>query len=302
MKQNKNMMDNIHKKSLILTLFFGCTLQIEATTANFPLNQLCNTQNSGIFLPEMLVSPFWIHLICTCLILALSMLLVRIYLIGRKKKKLNDRLVHYMKTVLDFQKALKLIKGSLDDIAWDENLTESQKSKIHLAIWSTTNLQDKIANLAGQELGHTSGKNNLLKNAIGSNMETLKSLDNSFETCDYDGLPGKETQHDLVFMEKLITILKNNIEDNHFTIDTLSQKIGMSRSSLYHKIKNITGLPPADFIRIYRLEKAKEILKTHQFSISEVAYKTGFSDVKYFRTVFKKVYETTPGHYSKEEE
>ncbi|MEA4841535.1 MAG: AraC family transcriptional regulator [Bacteroidales bacterium] len=302
MKQSKNMMDNIHKKSLVLTLLYGCTLQIEATTANFPLNQIDVTQNSGIFLSDTLASPFLMNLISACFILILSSLLVRLYLIGRKKKKLNDRMIHYIKTVQDFQKALKLIKGSLDEIAWNENLTESQKDKILIAIWSTTNLQGKITNLTGQELDHVPGKKNSLKNAIESNTETSRSLNESSVTPDYDSLPGKETQYDLIFMEKLINILKNNIEDNHFTIDTLSQKIGMSRSSLYHKIKDITGLPPADFIRIYRLEKAKELLKTHLYSISEVAYKTGFSDVKYFRTVFKKVYETTPGHYSKEEE
>jgi len=220
-------------------------------------------------------------------------------------------MVHFVQTVQNCKKTLSLIKEPLDKIIKDENLTEAQKSKINLAIWSTEFLQCKIIDLTEQEksnhffklmLGLLLNKRHPLKGTIESNTETSKSINEPSETTEYDSLPGKETKFNQLFMEKIINILKNNIEDNRFTVDTLSQKIGMSRSSLYHKIKDITGLTPVDFIRLYRLEKAKNLLKSHQYSISEIAYKTGFSDVRYFRTVFKRVFEMTPGNYSKEEE
>ena len=87
--------------------------------------------------------------------------------------------------------------------------------------------------------------------------------------------------------------------DPSFTVDTLSQKMGMSRSSFYNKIKAISGQAPADFIRQYRMERAKELLKSKQYSISEVALKAGFTDVKYFRDVFRKKYNRSPSEYAK---
>ena len=311
MMQSKIIMNRIHKKGLFLTLLYGCTLQIEATTVHFPLSQIGVTQNIDNFFTEIIASLFWMYLIHICSLLVFLILLVRIYLIWQKKKKLNHLIVHYIKTVQDFQKALKLIKGPLDEIGRDENLTEAQKDKINLAIWSADNLQGKITILTEQEksnhffqliLDHPSVKKYSLKSTTESNTETSKLLNDSSVTSEYDSLPGKGTKYNQIFMEKLINILKENIEDNKFTIEILSQRIGMSRSSLYHRIKDITGLTPVDFIRLYRLEKAKNLLKTHQYSISEVAYKTGFSDVRYFRTVFKRVFDITPGHYSKEKE
>jgi len=310
MMQSKNIIDKIYKKGLILTLLFGYTLQIEATATNFQLSQICVTQDIDNCLLYMITSPFWSHLIDACVLLVILILFVRICLFEQKKKKLNNLIIDYIKTVQDFQKTLKLIKGPLDEIGMDENLNEAQKDKINLAIWSTDNLQGKITFLIEQEksdhffrfiLDHISEKKHPLKSTIESNTKTSKLLNDSSVTSEYDSLPGKETMHNQIFMEKLINILKNNIEDNKFTIETLSQRIGMSRSSLYHKIKDITGLTPVDFIRLYRLEKAKNLLKTHQYSISEVAYKTGFSDVRYFRIVFKRVFDITPGNYSKEE-
>ena len=61
----------------------------------------------------------------------------------------------------------------------------------------------------------------------------------------------------------------------------------MSRTSVYNKIKTLTGQGPNDFIRIVRLNKAKELLVSRKYSIGEVANMVGFSDPKYFSTWYQ---------------
>ena len=107
------------------------------------------------------------------------------------------------------------------------------------------------------------------------------------------------TVNDQQFLEKVFVVIRENFNNPDFTVDTLSYNMGMSRSSLFNKIKAISGQAPADFIRQYRMERAKELLRTKQYTIAEVAYKSGFSDVKYFRDVFRKKFNQSPSQFAK---
>ena len=71
----------------------------------------------------------------------------------------------------------------------------------------------------------------------------------------------------------------------------------MSRTSVYNKIKTLTGQGPNDFIRIVRLNKAKELLVSRKYSIGEVANMVGFSDPKYFSTCFKSSLAPVPAKF-----
>jgi len=245
----------------------------------------------------------WIFVSHALLFTVLAALLLNLYFSWRKTKKLNEKMVRFIKAVYNIQKPLELVKGPLMELSRDESLNEVQKSKIQVALWSTESVQETINTLIEQEnddkffeaiVNSKAGKKDRLKEILDSSKQK-RFFSDAFKS---DILPGKESQSDLLFMEKLISILKANLENINFTVDTLSQDIGMSRSSLYHRIKDITGLAPADFIRLYRLERAKEMLASKQYGVSEVAYKTGFSDPKYFRLVFKKQYGIPPGSYS----
>lgn len=237
-----------------------------------------------------------------------TLMIIMIYRNWRKRIYLNKKMVHFIGTVKDFQKSLELIKGPLEEIIKDENITDMQKIKLNVAIWGTNSIQGIVVHLIEQEksnkyfqylLKSAASKNANLKENIDEEIVTYKKQKDTLELTKPEHQSEKETPNDQLFLEKVITILKTNIEDPNFTVDTLCQKIGMSRSSFYHKMKNLTNLAPADFVRLYRLDQAKELLETHRYSISEVAYKTGFSDVKYFRSVFKKQYDSTPGSFTK---
>ena len=306
-------MCTISKKVLLSLLISALALQVNASTAFLFIGQLTNTvyespQINSAIVPDPPRLALWMQIVHYLFWTITTFLLILLFLNWRIRRKLNEKMAHFIQAVYDLQKPLEMIKGPLEDLSKEYNINETQKTKLEVAIWSTTSIQSTISYLIDQAksdrffyviLNSAAGKKFKLKEKIEAKFISYKQDKESLKKANRDILPGRENQTDILFMEKLMTILKTNIEDTNFTIDTLSQKIGMSRSSLYHKIKDISGLAPADFIRLYRLEKAKELLEKHQYTISEVAYKTGFSDAKYFRAVFKKQYQTPPGSYSK---
>ena len=99
------------------------------------------------------------------------------------------------------------------------------------------------------------------------------------------------------FMEKYITIVRQNIANPDFSIDALCQLLGMSRAAFYRKIKAVTTLSPAEMIRNIRLECAAELLKTTTLTASEVAFQVGFGSYAHFSNYFKAVYGVSPKEF-----
>lgn len=99
---------------------------------------------------------------------------------------------------------------------------------------------------------------------------------------------------DRQFMTKVKESIDSHLSDSEFSIYDLCTELGMSRTSVYNKIKSLTGQSLNEFIRIIRLNRSKELLATRRYNISEVAYMVGFSDPKYFSTCFKKQFGISP--------
>ena len=102
------------------------------------------------------------------------------------------------------------------------------------------------------------------------------------------------------FMQKLYEIIDREIANPDLDISNFYQELGMSRSSLYRKIKTITNLPPGEFIRNFRLETAKKLLKQEGVSISDVYVAVGFNSHSYFSNSFKAAYGVSPTEYAKD--
>ena len=83
------------------------------------------------------------------------------------------------------------------------------------------------------------------------------------------------------------------------TIDQLASHLGLGRTTMYNKLKSLTGKSPVELIKEYRITKSKLLLRTGQFSVSEVAYKVGFSDPGYFSRCFREQYHMSPAEYLK---
>ncbi|MBF04479.1 MAG: hypothetical protein CMP76_14430 [Flavobacterium sp.] len=101
------------------------------------------------------------------------------------------------------------------------------------------------------------------------------------------------------FLIKLESIILDKIKDESFSLQDICDNIGMSRTSLYMKLKNLIDLSPQDFIIHVKLKHAKKLLIEGDSNIKEVAYASGFSNPKYFSTSFKKVFGLSPSEFVK---
>jgi signal transduction histidine kinase/ligand-binding sensor domain-containing protein/DNA-binding response OmpR family regulator len=104
-------------------------------------------------------------------------------------------------------------------------------------------------------------------------------------------------KNDQEFLKNLEDAVIENIENESFSVHDLSGSFSMSRTSLYMKLKNLVDLSPQDFIIHTKLKYAKKLLIEGEHTIKEVAYRSGFSNPKYFSTSFKKFYQITPSGF-----
>ena len=107
------------------------------------------------------------------------------------------------------------------------------------------------------------------------------------------------TDRDEAFMKNVMAWLGENIENSDLTIDQLATHLGLGRTTMYNKLKGLTGKSPVELIKEYRINKSQLLLRTGQFSVSEVAYKVGFSDPGYFSRCFREQFNMSPAEYLK---
>jgi AraC-like DNA-binding protein len=100
---------------------------------------------------------------------------------------------------------------------------------------------------------------------------------------------------DQALIRKLTDIILTNIRNEHFGVADLAREAGMSRITLYRKIKSIIDKDTGQFIREIRLRRAMELLQQNAGTVSEVAYMVGFGDPYYFNKCFHKFFGYPPG-------
>lgn len=139
-----------------------------------------------------------------------------------------------------------------------------------------------------------------LKNRIKNLLKSRKLLKQKFVNNDI--VNPKElvvNSKDQVFLEKLYKSLEENVQSNNLKADVISKELNMSHSSMYKKIKSLTGLTYIEFIRDYRLSIAKQLIEENGYSVSEACYKVGYTDRKYFSRLFKNKFKKNPSFYLK---
>lgn len=107
------------------------------------------------------------------------------------------------------------------------------------------------------------------------------------------------TPVDEKFMNKITSIIEKNMANPNFSVAMLSDIAGVSRGHLYNKIVAITGETPTYLIRTMRVKRAAQYLEKSQLTVSEIAYKVGFNEPKYFSKYFKEEYGISPVKYIK---
>ena len=104
---------------------------------------------------------------------------------------------------------------------------------------------------------------------------------------------------DRTFIERLKELMQKNLDNSNMKMDDIGAGLGISRVQLYRKVKALTGLSPIELLRQMRLQKAYTLLKTTDWTISEIAYAVGFSSPGYFTTCFKKQFGKYPTEIKK---
>lgn len=109
--------------------------------------------------------------------------------------------------------------------------------------------------------------------------------------------PTEIRSNENIFINKLMKLMNENIENFDLNIDLLASEFNMSRTIFFTKLKSLTGLSPVEFIREVRLQRAVEIMKNADLSVSEISYRVGIEDPRYFSRIFKLKFGETPTDY-----
>lgn len=99
------------------------------------------------------------------------------------------------------------------------------------------------------------------------------------------------------FLSKLNEVIQKHINSENDSAEIIAMALGMSRVSLYRKLKAITGLSINQYMRNFKIELAASLIKNEGITISQASYEVGFSDVKYFRKIFKEKYGKNPSEF-----
>ena len=100
-------------------------------------------------------------------------------------------------------------------------------------------------------------------------------------------------------LNDIVGFIEKNIDDEALNPTSISDFIGMGKTSLYEKLKELTGKTPGEYIRMVRLDHASKLLKTTQLTVQEVMYKSGFSSKSYFYKEFAARFGSSPKEYRK---
>lgn len=99
------------------------------------------------------------------------------------------------------------------------------------------------------------------------------------------------------FLTRINEIIEQNFSEPELTIDFLAEQLGISRSSLFAKIKTLANVTPNELIQIVRLKKAAALLAENKYRINEICYMVGFNSPSYFAKCFQKQFGIKPGEF-----
>lgn len=98
-------------------------------------------------------------------------------------------------------------------------------------------------------------------------------------------------------LSEIMLYIETNLTDSQLSVEDLSKHVGMSRSSLYNKLLELTGQSPVEYIRSVKLEKAAVLLEKSEMNVAQIAYSVGFATPNYFAKSFKAKFNMLPSEY-----
>ena len=137
----------------------------------------------------------------------------------------------------------------------------------------------------------------LLKTRVYNLIEQRQKLHKKIKTLNLEPSKISPTSLDEKFLDKTIKVIEENISNNEYSIDDLSVTLGLSHDNFYRKIKSLSGMSAAQFIRMIRLKRAAQMLDSTDLTISEILYEVGFTNPSYFAKCFKQQFGLSATEY-----
>ena len=104
---------------------------------------------------------------------------------------------------------------------------------------------------------------------------------------------------DNYFLNKVNSVVEANLTNEDFTVDMLASEMGLSRSQLHRKLKQVSNHSSSEYITMVKIKKATTLLASKNYNVDEVAFKVGFNSHSYFSKCFKKIHGKTPKEFVK---
>lgn len=98
-------------------------------------------------------------------------------------------------------------------------------------------------------------------------------------------------------LNEIMLFIEKNLTESQLSVEELSKHVGMSRSSLYSKLLELTGQSPVEYIRSVKLNKAAILLEKSEMNVAQIAYSVGFATPNYFAKSFKAKFCMLPSEY-----
>ena len=232
---------------------------------------------------------------------------------------LKKSLGEYFKRVIiasDGVEALQLTRSHVPDIIVSDvmmprmngyELCKNIKEDItisHIPIVLLTARDDKQSQLSGYKNGADAYLTKpfeveMLMEIIRNRLKNRESIKKRYLNTGLVPAPEESTfsQADETFLLKLNKIIQENLDNSNLDVTLICKEIGMSRASLYNKLKALTDMGANDYINKFRMEKAITLITHTDMSFTEITEKIGFTTSRYFSTAFKQYTGETPTQY-----
>lgn len=139
------------------------------------------------------------------------------------------------------------------------------------------------------------GKSNIVMTSEVYHLFNTENLNAPFDKAKIYALPASEEG----FLTDAIDFIEKEWDNPELKVEDFDQALGMSKTQVYRKFMYLTGKSPNSFLKEYRLNRALEIINKNIYTISEIAYETGFNSQSYFSKCFRRRFELLPSDYIK---
>lgn len=181
------------------------------------------------------------------------------------------------------------------------NVNESPTIYVEWPISGNAEPVESAAALSGQQQLDISNQNNdhILNSDFYHNKVVSRFEEFGKSTFVQDKLKATKSRGNTDFLDNVITCITKNVNSPDFDSSSLERSLGISKTQLFRKLKQLTGYSAANYIRHVRLLKAAELLETTELPIREVAERVGFNELSYFSNCFLSEFKTSATEWRK---